>query len=103
MKFHNDALKDGKVIILAQIFFHYDERKIANDIASLKALVAAYHIHFPVFYEVFHNFPKEKIDPWLYPETQPEFNPDDIIWDNMFNNIFRCIRIIERIHVNKPV
>ena len=87
MQFHNHFFQEGEIVILAEVFFHNDELEVTHYIITLKAFVAAGDIHFFVGNQVGNNLPEHQVYLGFHPESKAELHPNDVVWNNMFNNM----------------
>src|SRR5215210_8079568 len=103
MQFHDHPLQEWKFIVLAQVFFHYDELEITNHIIPFQAFIATGYVYLVIIYEVFYHFPEHEVDLWFNPKAEAEFHPDNVIGYDMVNGILASVRIIYRIYVDEPI
>src|SRR5437762_603581 len=103
MEPHNEPFEEGKFVVVAEVFFHYYELEVAYYIIALQALVATGYIYLFIRHKVHDHLPEHKVYPWLHPETEPEFYPDNIVGNDMLDTVVTGIRIIYCVYVNKPV
>ena len=95
--------KKRQLIVLAQVFFHYNKLEIAHHVIAFQAFIPAGNIHFFVVHQIFYYFPEHKIDLGLHTETQFNFHPDNIIGYNVFYIVFAGVWVVYRIHMHKPI
>src|SRR6478609_1639308 len=103
MQLHYNSLEERQLVILRQIFLHYNKLKIAHYIIALKTLVAACNIYFIITNQIFHHFSKHKANFLLNSKPKMKLNTNNVVRNDMLNIIFAGVRIIYRIDMNKPI